>query len=137
VRPHERVQLTWEGIVDHIVEVAGVDEFKLITDHMGLAHSVAKKYVALGMKYGYAYEDLVQIGLVGLIKAAKKAVSGEFDPTRVKFSTYAYKAIWNEIMCELDSARRFKRYVDIARMHGYPPILTQQPEPVSTIGESQ
>jgi len=54
---------------------------KLILDHLYLAKIMAKKYINKGVDY----EDLVQEGTIGLLKAAKK-----FDPERgVKFSTYA------------------------------------------------
>ena len=54
---------------------------QLVLDHMYLAKTIAAKYRNKGIEYN----DLVQEGLIGVIKAAKK-----FDPERgVKFSTYA------------------------------------------------
>lgn len=62
---------------------------KLVTENMGLIHMVVRRYAG----YGADYEDLFQIGAIGLVKAAKK-----FDPDRnIKFSTYAVGKIVGEI----------------------------------------
>ena len=54
---------------------------KLITHNMRLVVSIARKYKGVGI----AFQDLVQEGSIGLMKAAEK-----FDPERgFKFSTYA------------------------------------------------
>lgn len=56
----------------------------LLLHNLGLAHSVAKAYIAQGLEY----EDLVQSSMVGLIRAIEK-----FDPfAGYKFSTYA--TVW-------------------------------------------
>lgn len=62
---------------------------KFIEQNMGLVHLCAKRFIGRGVEY----EDLVQIGSVGLIKAANK-----FDESRgLKFSTYAVPVIIGEI----------------------------------------
>lgn len=67
---------------------------RLITENMGLVVSVAKRYIGRGQDL----EDLVQIGLIGLIKAVDR-----FDMTYdVMFSTYSVPLIQGEI-------RRFLR----------------------------
>ena len=67
---------------------------RLITENMGLVVSVAKRYIGRGQDL----EDLVQIGLIGLIKAVDR-----FDMTYdVMFSTYSVPLIHGEI-------RRFLR----------------------------
>lgn len=67
---------------------------RLITENMGLVVSVAKRYIGRGQDM----EDLVQIGLIGLIKAVDR-----FDMSYdVKFSTYSVPLIQGEI-------RRFLR----------------------------
>lgn len=60
-----------------------------IEEHIGLVHLCAKRFIGRGVDY----EDLVQIGCVGLIKA-----SSNFEEERgLKFSTYAVPVIIGEI----------------------------------------
>ena len=54
---------------------------RLITENMGLVVSVAKRYIGRGQEL----EDLIQIGLIGLIKAVDR-FDLEYD---VMFSTYS------------------------------------------------
>jgi len=62
---------------------------KLIEDNMGLVYMAAKKFIGRGVEF----EDIVQIGSVGLLKAGER-----FDPElNVKFSTYAVTMIIGEI----------------------------------------
>lgn len=62
---------------------------KLVLDNMGLVHSTVKHFVNRGTDY----DDLVQIGSLGLIKAAKS-----YDPCRgFEFSTYAFSMISGEL----------------------------------------
>lgn len=59
-------------------------------NHMLLVHSIARKVVC---PQGVDYEDIVQIGCIGLIKAIQN-----FDTSyNVKFSTYAFPMIQGEI----------------------------------------
>lgn len=67
---------------------------RLITENMGLVVSIAKRYIGRGQEL----EDLIQIGLIGLIKAVDR-FDMEYD---VKFSTYSVPLIQGEI-------RRFLR----------------------------
>lgn len=61
----------------------------LITQNLGLVRSVIKRFLNRGCEY----EDLMQIGSIGLLKAIKK-----FDCNyNVKFSTYAIPMIIGEI----------------------------------------
>lgn len=65
------------------------DEKALITQNMGLINMAVKKYTGFGVDY----EDLFQIGAVGLVKAAKA-----FDVNKnLQFSTYAVTKIVGEI----------------------------------------
>ena len=67
---------------------------KLITQNMGLVKNIARRFVGRGTEY----EDLVQIGSIGMIKAARS-----FDRSfGTVFSTYAVPLIIGEI-------RRFLR----------------------------
>ncbi len=62
---------------------------KLVTDNLGLVSMVVRRYVG----HGTEYDDLFQIGAVGLVKAAKN-----FDPSKnLKFSTYAVSKIIGEL----------------------------------------
>jgi RNA polymerase sigma-B factor len=65
------------------------EQNKIVEDHIALAGFIAKKY--LGSRE--PYEDLVQIGVEGLIKAAARFNKGY----GVKFSTYAGPTIEGEI----------------------------------------
>lgn len=66
-----------------------LDEEKLVTDNMGLINMAVKRYLGFGVDY----DDLFQIGAVGLVKAAKA-----FDESKnLRFSTYAVAKIIGEI----------------------------------------
>ena len=59
--------------------------------NMGLVGRVIKDKVhGLGQEGAFTYDDLFQIGCIGLCKAAATDKGG-------CFSTYAYRLIWNEI----------------------------------------
>lgn len=66
----------------------------MVEENMGLVYSVAKRFMGRGCEK----EDLIQIGVIGLIKAINK-FDASFD---VQFSTYAVPMIMGEI-------RRFLR----------------------------
>ena len=66
-----------------------------MADNMGLVGKVIKDKVhGIGQSGVYSYDDLFQIGCIGLCKAAMTDKGG-------CFSTYAYRLIWNEICDEL------------------------------------
>ncbi|EYE88092.1 RNA polymerase sigma70 [Fervidicella metallireducens AeB] len=61
----------------------------LVQRNIGLVSAIVKKF----LNRGYEYDDLYQIGCIGLIKAVKN-----FDPNfNVRFSTYAVPMIIGEI----------------------------------------
>lgn len=62
---------------------------EIVVENMPLVKSIVKRY----MNRGYEYDDLVQLGAIGLIKAAKNYDFG-YD---VRFSTYAVPLIAGEI----------------------------------------
>ena len=71
-----------------------------VISHMGLVYKIANKFRKLG-----EIEDLIQIGCIGLIKAART-----FDYTKgFQFSTYAYKVIQSEFLQVMASQNMKKR----------------------------
>lgn len=70
------------------------DTEKFITDNLKLVHAVCQKFAG-------EYDDLFQIGCIGLIKAART-----FDPDKgYAFSSYATRVIRNEILMSLRRKR--------------------------------
>lgn len=62
---------------------------KLVTENLGLVHSCCHRFTGKGIEY----DDLYQVGCIGLIKAADR-----FDEQLgFKFSTYAVPVIMGEI----------------------------------------
>ena len=71
-----------------------------VEENMGLVGKVIQDCVhTLGAGSMFDYDDLFQIGCIGLCKAAATDKGG-------CFSTYAYRLIWNEICTALISATR-------------------------------
>lgn len=73
---------------------------KAVEDNIGLVGKVIKDKVhGLNQLGFYTYDDIFQIGCIGLSKAAATDKGGVF-------STYAYRLIWNEICDALIYAAR-------------------------------
>ena len=68
---------------------------RLVAENMGLVWSVVRRFLGRGCEM----EDLIQIGSIGLCKAAATDKGG-------CFSTYAYCLIWHEICDALIYANR-------------------------------
>lgn len=80
------------------------DQQKVVEDNMGLVAKVIKDKVRnIDQGIHYSFDDLYQIGCIGLCKAAVTDKGG-------CFSTYAYRLIWNEICDELIRSSRIERY---------------------------
>lgn len=104
---------------------------KLIEMNLPLVSSISKKF----LNRGYDYEDIFQIGSIGLVKAINN-----FDLTyNVKFSTYAVPMIIGEIKRFLrdDGMIKVSRNVkSLARkIHFYKELLTKKLKRSPTIDE--
>lgn len=76
------------------------EQQKLVEENMGLVGKVIKDKVHGANQLGiYTYDDIFQIGCIGLCKAAATDKGG-------CFSTYAYRLIWNCICDALIYATR-------------------------------
>ena len=98
-------------------------EALLVEENMGLVHTVARRFLDRGTEF----EDLVQIGTIGMIKAIRS-----FSPERgTMFSTYAVPLIVGEIRRHLRDdgpikvSRIYKRQ-GVALMHEKNRILTEE-----------
>lgn len=81
------------------------EQSRIVEANMGLVGKVIKDKVhALNNTGVYDYDDLYQIGCMGLCKAAAT------DKGTGAFSTYAYRLIWNEICDALIKVTRIDRY---------------------------
>lgn len=68
-----------------------LEQQKKVEENMGLVGKVIQDKVHGPYQFGiYSRDDLFQIGCIGLCKAAATDRGG-------RFSTYAYRLIWNEI----------------------------------------
>lgn len=112
-----------------------VDLEQIAQQHGGLVKSVALR---LARAYGEDLEDLIQIGYIGLIKAARR-----FEPERgLQFSTYAVPMIAGEIRSQLrdqgaikmsrslkaDASLVRRAESDYIKEHGVSPHISQLAE---------
>ena len=107
---------------------------QIVAEHTGLVKSVALR---LSYVYGEDPEDLIQIGYIGLIKAARR-----FEPERgLKFSTYAVPLIAIKVSRNLKSdaaavrraenqfmaeTGRSPRISDLSKLTGFAPERVTQ-----------
>lgn len=83
-------------------------ERRLVEDNINLVHKVINdKVKCMNLISAYSREDLFQIGCIGLCKAAATDKGG-------RFSTYAYRLIWNEI-CDalIANSRKWSKEVAV------------------------
>lgn len=96
-----------------------VEQQRKAEENMGLVHQVIKDKVHGYGQWGfYTYDDLFQIGCIGLCKAAATDKGGTF-------STYAYRLIWHEICDALIQST--KRYADEV-VADVTPYISAEPE---------
>lgn len=80
------------------------EQQRVVEENMGLVGKVIKdKIHGLDQYCTYTFDDLFQIGCIGLCKAAATDKGG-------CFSTYAYRLIWNEICDALIKATRQSKH---------------------------
>lgn len=69
------------------------EQQRMVEENMGLVRAVLSRCVNSPKSAGiYSYDDLFQIGCMGLCEAAT-----QYQPGRAAFSTYAYAAIRNRV----------------------------------------
>jgi RNA polymerase sigma factor (sigma-70 family) len=88
---------------------------QLIEDNMKLVYFVIQRYYPKHIHN----EDIVQIGMVGLCKAAEK-----YDSEKGQFSTYATKCIRTEIRAEF---RRWSKQIDTLSLNREYPGIDGEP----------
>ena len=79
---------------------------ELILSHMGLIKKIANKF------YNSSKEDLIQVGVIGLLKAYQN-----FKDGNAKFSTYAYPYIFGEMYQLVNSNRYIKVSRDMLKLY--------------------
>ncbi len=79
----------------------------LIKNNMGLIQKIANKF------YNMEKEDLIQVGIIGLIKAYQNYQ----DNNEAKFSTYAYSYIFGEMYNLVNNNRNFKISKDLLKIY--------------------
>lgn len=80
---------------------------ELIQTYMGLIKKVASKF------YNMDKEDLIQVGVIGLLKAYQNFR----DTSEAKFSTYAYPYIFGEMYTLVNSNRNIKVSKDLLKIY--------------------
>ena len=120
-----------EELVRRMLEGDGEARQTLITHNLRLVSHIARKYTGPG----YGPDDLISIGVIGLIKAV-----GSFKPqSGTSLGTYAARCIENEILMTLRASRKYKGDVSLQDSVGtdgegnditYMDILGTDPEDV-------
>ncbi len=80
---------------------------ELIESHMGLIKKIASKF------YNYEREDLVQLGVIGLLNAYRNFK----DNGETQFSTYAYSYIFGEMYAAVNANRNIKVSKDLLKIY--------------------
>ena len=80
----------------------------LINENKNLIYKIASRFSSY-----YDIEDLFQVGIIGIIEANKKYNKN----SNVKFSTYAYKYIFGEIMKYINNDRNIRISSDYFKIY--------------------
>ncbi len=88
-----------------------IEQQKIVEEHISVVHMVIRKCIMINESIeGMGYEDVFQIGCIGLCKAAVSYQMGE----TASFQTYAFSVVRNEIYNHVKAiARKQKNMVDI------------------------
>ncbi len=81
------------------------NEEQLVHQHQGLLIHIVKSF---SPRNSTEYDDFYSSGLYGLLLAIRK-----HDPTRAKFSTFAYRLIRNEILRFVEQNRKYNKDVSL------------------------
>lgn len=84
------------------------EKIKIIHENKNLIYKIASKYVGY-----YSMDDLVQVGVIGIIKA----IDNYNDTSDAKFTTYAYKYILGEIIKYISNERMIKVSPEILKIY--------------------
>jgi RNA polymerase sigma-B factor len=99
----------------------------LVVGHIGLARSLARRFA----NRGESYDDLVQVALLGLVKAASR-----FDAARgVQFSTFATTAVTGELKRHFRD-KRWAMRVPRSLQERYLHVRAATDDLVQTLGRS-
>lgn len=80
---------------------------ELIANHMGLIKKIASKF------YNYEREDLIQVGVIGLMKAYQNFK----DNGTTLFSTYAYNYIFGEMYALVNNNKNIKVSKELLKLY--------------------
>ena len=80
---------------------------ELIESNMWLIKNTANKF------YNIEYEDLIQVGIIGLLKAFQNFK----DCSQAKFSTYAYSYVFGEMYALANSNRNLKVSKELLKIY--------------------
>lgn len=80
---------------------------ELIANHMGLIKKIASKF------YNYEREDLIQVGVIGLMKAYQNFK----DNGTTLFSTYAYTYIFGEMYALVNNNKNIKVSKELLKLY--------------------
>ena len=89
------------------------EQVKLVEEHLYVVKTVIKKNIILNSEEpDLQFEELYQTGCFALCKAAMT-----YNPKRnIKFSSYAYHVVYNEIVTQFRSVKRYCKHIQPEEM---------------------
>ena len=95
-----------EKLIQNMIQGNTEAREKLITHNLRLVSHIARKYLVPG----YGQDDLISIGVIGLIKAVNSYKAG----SGTALGTYAARCIENEILMTLRASRKRRSDVSLS-----------------------